>query len=138
MNKNFLYKINLKRKKPKLVNASDLLLQLASPTYILSSDTDITDLDLVELEDGEYGHVEESENVEFKTFQGFRICQSIGKKLRSTYVPWLCCDGEERRLDIVYFSNTTEGLFIKIHKSEGFILKKVLNKDNYSLDIDVN
>lgn len=137
VNKNFLYKINLKRNKPKLGNVSDLLLQLASPTYILSGDTDIADLDLVELEDGEYGFVEKSENVKLKKFQGFRIYQASNGKLTSTRVPWISDDErQEHSLEVVYFCDSIEGLFIKIYKSKGFNLRRVLNKESYSLEMD--
>lgn len=136
MNKNFSYKLKLERKKSKVGGISDLLQSVASPTYILANDSDIKDLNLVMNQEDLYVSEKEQNPKNLVSFQGFQIYQYSDTKLKSTYIPWGGNDGETHHLDIVYFSDAAEGLFIKISNSEGFALKKVLDPQSYTIEID--
>lgn len=136
MNKNFFYKLKLERKKPKVGRISDLVQSLVSPTCILANSGDIDDLNLFESREGLYIPLEEQGDKILVNFQGFQIHQYSAGKLKSTYIPWICNDGETHYLDFVYFSDKADGLFIKINNSNGFTLKKVLDPQNYTLEID--
>jgi len=136
VNKNFFYKLKLERKKPKVGGISDLLQSVASPTYILANDSDIKDLNLVMDQEDLYVSEKEQNPKNLVSFQGFQIYQYSGTKLKSTYIPWGGNDGETHHLDIVYFSDAAEGLFIKINNSDGFALKKVLDLQSYTIEID--
>ena len=136
VNKNFSYKLKLERKKPKVGGISDFLQSIASPTCILASSEDIKDLNLIESKEGLYIPVEAQDDKNVVDFQGFQIHQYSGTKLKSTYIPWICNDGETYYLDIVYLSDTAEGLFIKINSSDSFILKKVLDPKSYTIEIN--
>lgn len=136
MNKNYFYKLKLKRKKPKVGGISDLLQSLASPTYILANSGDIEDLNLFESREGLYIPLEDQGDKNLLSFQGFQIHQYSAGKLKSTFIQWNCDDGEPHYLDFVYFSDKADGLFIKINNSNGFALKRVLDSKNYTLEID--
>ena len=135
MNKNFFYKLKLERKKPKVGGISDLLQSVASSsTYILTNDSDIEDLRLIRAQEDLYAPAKEQDENKLFNFQGFRIHQQVGNKLKSIDVPWICKDGETRYLDVVYFSDSVEGLFLKVQGSAGLVLKRVLDEDGYTLE----
>lgn len=134
MNKNFFYKLKLERKKPKVGGISDFLQSVASPTYILASDSDIEDLRLIRAEEDVYVSGKEQDENKLLSFQGLQIYQQTSDKPKSIEVPWICKDGETRYLDVVYFSDSVEGLFLKVQSPAGFVLKRVLDKDGYTLE----
>jgi hypothetical protein len=135
VNKSSFYKLKLERKKTKMGGISDLLQSVASsPTYILANNPEIKDLNLVMGQEDLYVSGKEQNPKKLVSFQGFQIYQYSSEKLKSTYIPWICNDGETRHLDVVYFSDSVEGLFLRINSSEGLVLKRVLDKDGYTLE----
>lgn len=65
---------------------SDLLQSVASsPTYILTNDPEIKDLNLVMDQEDLYVSGKEQNPKKLVSFQGFQIYQYSGKKLKSIY-----------------------------------------------------
>lgn len=131
-----MYKIDLVKKKTDVGGIANLLNSiLPNESYQLWNDPETEDLSIVQLEDGAFEVSKGEENQYNYKLSGFYLCKNLGGNLQPTEVNWECDNDEYLTLSVVYLSDMVDGLFIKIPTSKGVVVKKVLGKESYNLDI---
>ncbi|KRI61205.1 hypothetical protein APC62_09885 [Acinetobacter pittii] len=139
MNKNFIYKVTLKKKQSNDGGIYGLLNNfLQTEEYFLWADIDILDLELSEISENNFSESKEQSNSKKYKFSAFNLCTKARSGFRPIDLVWVCDNDEVNNLSTVYFSDSTDGMFIKKSNSKGIVLTRVLGNESFTTEILVD
>lgn len=138
MNKNFIYKVTLKKKHSNDGGIYGILNRFSqNEEYYLWGDPDIPDLDLVKLSENNYGESKEQSNSKKYKFSAFILCSEARNGFTAKNLEWVCDNDEVHILSTVYLSDSIDGMFIKTATPNGILLKRVIGNENFITELFV-